>query len=259
MRDVTRFSRALLRQPTQSAVDGLRAVDRGAPDVAALIAEHTAYRDALEALGVATTMLPGLEAFPDSLFVEDPALVFEEGAILLRPGAPSRLGEAAEIAPVLERRFARLLRQERGFADGGDVLLTADTVLIGLSSRTDETGAEELVRMLAEFGRAARIVKPPRDVLHFKTACSLVAPQTVLATPALLAGGDFFPGLDVIEVAPGEEPAANALAVNGTVLLADGFPNTAARLRDHGLTVKLLKLDEVMKLDAGLSCMSLRW
>jgi len=259
LRDVTRFNHALLREPTESAVGGLRAVDRGAPNVTALMAEHAAYRDALETLGVATMMLPGLDGFPDAMFVEDPALVFPQGAILLRPGAPSRLGEAAEIAPVLEERFPRVMRLWQGFADGGDVLLTAEAVLIGLSARTDETGAEALAGTLAALGHTARIVSPPRDVLHFKTACSLVGPRTVLATAGLLAGGDFFPGLEVIEVAPGEEPAANALAVNGTVLLADGFPKTEARLRDHGFEVRRLKLDEVMKLDAGLSCMSLRW
>lgn len=257
--DVTRFCKAILREPTRNAVDGLRAVDRGAPDIDVLIEEHAAYRAALEDLGVATTVLPALDAYPDSVFVEDPALVYPEAAIQLRPGAPTRLGEAAEIAPFLEKTFPRLIRLQDGFADGGDVLNTADAVVIGLSDRTDRTGAEALAEILETLGRPARIVTPPPGVLHFKTACSLVGPETVLATAELLAGGDYFDGLDLIEVAPGEDPAANALAVNGTVLLAAGFPETEARLRDRGVAVRTVKLDEVMKLDAGLSCMSLRW
>ena len=103
------FSNAISRRPGRSVVDGLRAEDRGAPDVEALLAEHRAYVDALGAAGLAVQVLEAREDFPDSVFVEDPALVFPEGAILLRPGAQSRAGEVAEIAPVLRLRFPRVL------------------------------------------------------------------------------------------------------------------------------------------------------
>lgn len=257
--DVTRFSHAILRAPAQSAVHGLRAVDRGDPDVAALEVEHKAYRETLETLGVTTTLLPALDDFPDSVFVEDPALVFAEGAILLQPGAPTRLGEVDEIAPALTKKFPRVVRIEGGFSDGGDVLVTPNAVVIGLSERTDLEGAEALKAALVDFGREARIVSPPQGILHFKTACSMVAPHTVLATRQLLSGGDYFSGLNIVEVPEGEEAAANALAINGTVLLAAGFPKTESLLREQGLDVRALQLNEVMKLDAGLSCMSLRW
>lgn len=254
-----RFTRALARQPAESAVNGLRAVDRGAPDIAALRAEHAAYVAAMEAAGVAVEVLPALEDYPDSMFVEDPALVFEEGAILLRPGAPTRLGETAEIAPVLKARFETVHALEGpGFADGGDVLVTAETVHIGLSARTDRRGAEELARHLAALGRRASVVEPPPGVLHLKTACSLVDDVTLLATRQIVEAR-LFHGLDVIEVPAGEEPVANALRVNDTVMIAAGFPRTAEMLAARGYKVATVKLDEVMKLDAGLSCMTLRW
>jgi len=258
-RAVTRFNRAILRRPPESARNGLRAVDRGVPDLAGLQDEHAGYQRALEDLGVTTLVLPAIEAYPDCLFVEDPAMVFSEGAIVLRPGAPTRLGEAGEIAPVLEERFAKVVRIESGFVEGGDVLVTPETVLIGRSSRTDGEGARQLAAALAKLGYDARIVRPPAGILHFKTACSMVAERIVLATRQLLDGADYFAGLDVIEVAAGEEPAANALGVNGTVLLPAGFPATAQRLRERGLFVRTLALDNTMLLDAGLSCMSLRW
>ncbi len=254
-----RFTHALARRPADTAVDGLRAVDRGAPDIQTLRAEHAGYVAALEAAGVAVEVLPPLEAFPDSMFVEDPALVFEEGAILLRPGAPSRLGETREIAPALIARFPAVRAMEGGgYADGGDVLVTADRVYIGLSARTDRRGAEELAEHLAAFGRTSAIVGPPAGVLHLKTACSLVDDRTLLATREIVAAG-LFAGLDLIEVPEGEEPVANALRVNDTVLIAAGFPRTAELLKSRGYKVVTLALDEVMKLDAGLSCMTLRW
>lgn len=258
-RTVSRFTRALVRRPPASAVDGLRSIDRGAPDVAALRVEHEAYVRVLQSLALDVHELPALEAYPDSLFVEDPALVFPDAAILLRPGAASRLGEAGLLRPALEARFPRLIELDNGgHADGGDVLLTPDAVYIGLSARTDVAGAAALAGVLAALERRAVVVTPPPGVLHLKTACSLVDDRTVLATRTL-ADAQLFPGLDTIVVPEGEEAVANALRVNDAVLIAAGFPSTAALLASRGYDVRTLVLDEVMKLDAGLSCMSLRW
>lgn len=212
----------------------------------------------LTRLGLTVDVLPPLDAFPDSLFVEDPALVFPEGAIVLRPGAASRLGEAEHLRPALASRFDRILELTDGFADGGDVLRTPDVVHVGLSARTDETGATALAGLLAALGYRASIVRPPAGVLHLKTACSLVDDGTLLATRAM-ADAHLFPGLDVIVIPDGEEPAANLLRVNDVVMVAAGFPRTAEMLARRGHDVRALALDEVMKLDAGLSCMSLRW
>jgi hypothetical protein len=121
-------------------VDGLRAEDRGAPDATVFRAEHRAYVAALEAAGVAVTVLEPLEAFPDSVFVEDPALILNGVAIVLRPGAPSRAGEAAALRPALEAHCDGLLDLEAGLVDGGDILCTDDCVMVGLSARTDREG-----------------------------------------------------------------------------------------------------------------------
>ena len=152
----------------------------------------TAYVAALEAAGVAVERLGPLAAFPDSVFVEDPALVFPEGAIVLRPGAAARFGEAAEIAPVLRRRFGVVFElPPPGFADGGDVLVTPSAVMIGLSARTDRTGAEALVAILGKLGRHGVIVTTPPGVLHFKSDCSLLDEETMLATRRLAVSGVF--------------------------------------------------------------------
>ncbi len=193
------------------------------------------------------------------MFVEDPALVFSEGAILLRPGAPSRAGEADAIAPALGGLFDVVLDlPEPGFADGGDVLVTSRNVIIGLSSRTDRAGAEALANCLAQFGCDCTIVETPPEVLHLKTACSLVDEETVLCTPALAHSG-IFEGYRVIITAEGEDAAANALRLNDRLILGSGFPKTTELLASLGMELVTLETLEIGKIDAGLSCMSLRW
>lgn len=239
-------------------VDGLRAGDHDGPAFNGVVDEHIAYVAALSAAGVAVEVLPPLEAFPDSVFVEDPALVFNQGAILLRPGAPSRAGETAELAPVLRRRFDQLLSLDRGFSDGGDVLVTPGAVLIGLSARTDAAGAQALCEALDRLDLKGRVEQTPPGVLHFKSACALLDEETVLATPAMAASG-VFRGLEVVITPPGEAAAANLVRVGDCVLAPAGYPRTLELLAARGLEVVALPATEVAKIDAGLSCMSLRW
>ncbi len=258
MPPVFHFDQAIVRTPGARIADGLRAVDRGAPTREGVQRELDAYVLALRAAGVEVETLEALDDFPDSIFVEDPALVFSNGAILLRPGAPSRFGEAAAIAPVLRRRFHEVLELSEGFVEGGDVLVTPDVVLIGLSGRTDGTGAEALKVLLSKLGRRGEIVSTPPGVLHFKTDCSLLDEQTVLAT-SRLAAARAFERYRVIVTPRGEEEAANALRVNDRVFLGDRFPRTADRLAAAGFKVVPLPNAEIARLDAGFSCLSLRW
>ena len=256
---VFHFGSALVRTPARSVVHGLRADDRGDPSYAGVVREHDAYVAALRAAGVEVTVLPPLEAFPDSLFVEDPALVFTEGAIVLRPGAASRAGEAAEIVPVLREMFDRVLElSPSGFADGGDVLSTPKGLMIGLSARTDRVGAEALLACLEKLGRKGAIVETPAGVLHFKTECSLLDEESVLSTRRLARSG-VFDGFRQVLVPDGEEAAANALRVNDLVMVAAGFPRTIEMLDRLGYQVVPVDTTEIGRIDAGLSCMSLRW
>lgn len=252
------FDSALVRQPAPCVVDGLRSGSPVEPSYAGVRAEHRAYVAALEGAGLAVEILPPLGDYPDAVFVEDPAFVLREGAILLRPGAPSRLGEVAELAPALHARFERVLTLAQGHADGGDILVLPDEILIGLSARTDRAGAEAFVHLAAELGRTARIVKAPPGVLHLKTACALLDDETVIATPALADAGSF-DGLEVLTIPDGEENAANLIRVNDKVLIDGDYPRTAERLAARGYDLVALDVAEIRKLDAGLSCMSLRW
>lgn len=252
------FTHAIVRKPARSVVAGLRTGAGPDPSFEGVAGEHAAYAAALVNAGVAVTILPALEAFPDSIFVEDPALVFPQGAILLRPGARSRAGEVAEIAPALRDKFETVLALDEGCADGGDILTTPERVMIGLSARTDRAGAAALMRLLAQLGWRASIVETPKDVLHFKTDCALIDEETVLTTPRLARSG-VFRGLREILTAAGEDAAANALRVNDCLFVGARFKRTIDLLDREGFAVTPLPVDEIGKIDAGLSCMSLRW
>jgi dimethylargininase len=253
------FDRAIVREPGRSVVAGIRSDLRAEPDFEGVAKEHRAYVAALRAAGLDVEVLPPLERYPDSVFVEDPALVLPEGAVLLRPGAATRLGERDGMRDVLRRHFERVLELDDGeFADGGDVLVTPETIFIGLSGRTNRAGANALRAKLGALGRQARIAETPPSILHFKTACSLLSEDTILATKAMADSG-IFAGFDIVLVPEGEEAAANLLRVNDAVFVGACFPRTIELIAKAGFDVVPLPVTEIGKLDAGLSCMSLRW
>lgn len=255
---VHEFTHAIVRRPGRSVVNGLRAGSGPAPDFDGVASEHAVYAAALVHAGVAVTILAALEQFSDSIFVEDPALAFAEGAILLRPGAASRAGEAAALEPTLRDKFTTVLALGAGHVDGGDVLDLGERVMIGLSSRTDREGAEDLARLLARLGKSATIAATPEGVLHLKSDCALIGEETVLTTARLSATG-VFKGFRQIVVPAREEAAANALRVNDALFLGARFPRTADLLAKEDYRVVPLPTEHIGRLDAGLSCMSLRW
>ncbi len=254
------FTHAITRQPPASAIHGLRAVDTGAPDLARMRAHHADYIAALKSTGAKVVELPALEAFPDSLFVEDTALCLPEGAVVMRPGAPSRLGEAAEMAPHLRALYAdvRAVTGAENFIEAGDILTTETEILVGRSARSNAGGIAELAGIVADWGYGLREVHTPPGVLHFKTDCSLLDADTILATERLSASG-CFKGYRVIHTAAGEEASANAIRFNDLVLFPAGFPRTRDALVAAGYRVQEIGNSECAKLDGGMSCLSLRF
>lgn len=253
------FTHAMVRPPAPSAVHGIRSGGGPDPDFNALLAEHAAYVAALRDAGLTVTEQPPLDDFPDALFVEDVALTFPAGAILLRPGAPSRAGEVAHIAaPLRDHHRTALAMSGPGHVDGGDVLRLADRVLIGLSGRTDRAGAEELIGLLAQLGQRGEIAETPPGVLHFKTGCSLIDERTIFSLPQM-ADIPAFAALTVVPVPDGETKAANKLRINDVALIGANFPKSRAIIEGLGIKTVTLPVEQIGRIDAGLSCMSLRW
>lgn len=183
--------------------------------------------------GAEVTVLEALEDYPDAVFVEDSAVCLPEGAVIMRPGAPSRLGEAAEMAPVVQRLYGEVQRIDgAGFIEGGDILTTEREILVGLSARTDRAGVEEFTRYVTRWGYTVRVVDTP---------------------PGCFAGDK------VIHAAEGEEAGANSIRFNDTVIMPSGFPRTRDALDVAGYKICEIGNSEAAKLDGGLSCLSLRF
>lgn len=254
-----RFTHAVTRKPSHSVVRGLRAIDRGAPDYGIFEIEHRGYVAALRHAGLQVTTLETREEFPDSVFIEDTALCLPEGVVMLRPGTPSRTGEPDQLAPELSAAGLPVHPHgSGGTIDGGDILVTDSAVLVGLSSRTDRAGFEWLRALLQSLGYRVTAVETPHQVLHFKSDCCVLDSSTILAT-SRLAGQGCFSGFRVLTVPSGEEPAANSIRVNDSLLIPDGFPETAEMLAREGYSVVAVPVSQASLLDGGLSCMSLRF
>jgi dimethylargininase len=255
------FTQALLRLPGDNLAQGLTQSGEGAPDPALALAQHQQYRQALEAAGLAPTVLPADPRHPDGCFVEDTALLTARGAILTRPGAPSRQGEVDNVEAALRPFFDEFARIEApGTVDAGDVCEADGHFLIGLSARTNEAGAAQLAGLLGDLGYRADIldIRGTGSLLHLKTGIAFLGEGRMLVTT------DFprYPALAAYERIPApasEGYAANALRVNDRVLVAAGYPATLAAIESLGFEAVALEMSEFRKLDGGLSCLSLRW
>jgi dimethylargininase len=256
------FTHIISRHVANSAVNGLTEADMGQPNITHFQNQHRAYTDLLKQSGLKVEILPCDEAYPDSVFVEDAVLCLNEGAILMRPGAPSRIGEVEQIAPTIAKYYPDAKRIEggknSGFVDGGDILVSDYEVIMGLSARSDEAGFNALEKIVAPWGYKARMVQPPAGVLHLKTACALLDEGTVFATKGVIDAG-IFDKYRCIEVPEDEAGAANAMRINNMVVLAAGYPKSKALLESEGYEVHCLDINEAAKLDGGLSCMTLRF
>jgi dimethylargininase len=261
MQDRTMFSHAIARLPGADFAAGLTRVDLGKPQLDLALAQHADYCAALRTCGLAVEVLPALADHPDACFVEDCAILLPDGAILSRPGAPSRAGEVDGIAAAVRRHFRDPPRIEApGTLDGGDICVAGRTVFIGLSHRTNADGAAQLARWLGERGYAHATIdiRGLDSILHLKSGLAALAGDRLLLIEAL-AGHPAFAAFERLVVAPEEAYGANAVQVNDHVLIARGHPKLAALLRARGYSAIALDMSEYAKLDGGLSCLSLRF
>jgi dimethylargininase len=256
-----RFTRALVCPPSATFASGISSSGLGPPDPALALEQHEGYCRALEGLGLTLARLEPDPTYPDSTFVEDTAVVTAAGAILTRPGAASRAGEVAAVRAGLGPWFpdpAEIVAP--GTVDGGDVCEAGDHFFIGLSHRTNRSGAEQLAEWLAGQGTGSSVVdiRGMPGLLHLKTGLSWLGGRRLFAAGEI-AGHEALRGWDVVRVPSGEEYAANCVAVNGSLMVARGFAETAGLLGGLGYELLTLDMSEYRKMDGGLSCLSLRW
>ncbi len=252
------FRHAITRTPCRALIDGLSSSDLGKPIFDKALEQHHAYINAIKSCGVEVTVLPPEEGFPDSVFVEDPALCTPRCAIVTRPGADSRRGEAELLAPVLRRFYDAVERiVEPGTLDAGDVMMVGDHYFIGHSARTNLEGARQLIAILEKHGMTGSVVGL-QEVLHLKTGLAYLENNHLMAAGEFLTKPEF-QCFNLIPVPEGETYAANCIWVNDTVIMPSGYPKTRALIDALGYEVLEVDTSEYRKVDGGVSCMSLRF
>jgi dimethylargininase len=287
------FTRAIVRMPGPNFAEGLTTAALGQPDYQLALQQHEAYCAALERCGLSLIRLEPDPDYPDSTFVEDVAVLVgslpdgrataPSAAILTRPGATSRAGEVECIRKPLAEFFPQVFEIEApGTLDGGDICQAAKHFFIGISERTNRAGASQLAEFLGQLAHTSSLVDinesnslfgavatgsatgsvpgaiATRSLLHLKSGIAYLGDNR-LAIIETLAGRKQFAGYDLVLVDQAESYAANCIKVNNHVLIADGYPNFAAKLRELGYQTIALNMSEFQKMDGGLSCLSLRF
>ena len=254
------FRNVIVRRPSRSMIEGITtSPELGTPDYELALRQHDQYIEAMRACGAEVTVLPAMEEYPDSCFVEDVAVVTRDFAVITNPGAASRNGEKEHIVQALRAFYAQdqIHYIQEGTLEGGDVMQVGGHFYVGLSKRTNAAGIRSFERIISRYGMHCTAI-PLSTVLHLKTGV------VHLDRDDMLVSGEFidrpaFAGYRRTVVAPQEAYAANCLWVNDRVIVPAGFPATEQAVRALGYETILVDTSEYRKIDGGLSCLSLRF
>ena len=254
---------AIVCLPSDTVAGALRMAHLGDVDVPKTKQQHLAYCQALEHLGFSLIQMPPDERYPDSVFVEDPAVIIEDTLVITRLRRQERRGEEKRIEQALKPFFRRVLHiEEPGFIEGGDVLVTANRLYIGLSERTNAQGAEQLARIARDrHGYTADIFEIPEHYLHLKGGVSYHRNVPVTGSDLITVSEEIvqhFSGFGSrLIVTPGEERfGANGISAGDEIFIHTGRTKTRQVLEAAGLLVHELGMSEFEKIDGALSCLS---
>jgi dimethylargininase len=252
------FTNAIVRRPGRSLVEGITSANLGKPDYNLALQQHSKYINALKRCGIKVTILEADERYPDSVFVEDTAILTEKCAVITYPGASSRQGEEVSIKEALTKFYPAIEYIDApGTLDGGNVMIEGEHFYVGLSERTNEEGARQFAEILSTYGYTVSNVVVKKS-LHLKSSLAY------LENNNLLVAGEFihhpeFEKFNRIIIDESESYAANCIWVNDVVLVPLGYPKTKTTIEQEGYEVIEVEVSEFRKLDGGLSCLSLRF
>lgn len=230
--------------------------DRESIDVQKAQLQQNEFTNVLRALHVTVHTLPSLDEFPDSCFIEDIAVVVDHKAVICRPKYESRRGEERDVSEVLKKQGLTVSAVTgAGTIEGGDVIVTPRTLVIGRGKRTNQEGLTQFLQFLD--GCAAKIIDS-YDGVHLKSVATYIGRNTFVIDPTRvdpLAFRDF----TILTVDPDESFAANCIAANTWVIVPAGFPKVVNRLRGNQFKVKTVDIDEFRKGDGSLTCLAVIW
>ena len=255
------FKHTIVRTPCSKICDGITsAPELGQPIYEKALEQHAKYIEALKSTGVDVLVLPALEEYPDSCFVEDVAVLSEKCAIITNPGAGSRNGETEYIVEAIKKFYSDDqigYIKEPGTLEGGDVMKVGDTFYVGVSARTNEEGIRQLGEILNKYGMKC-VQVPLEKVLHLKTGVNYLEHNNMLVAGEFITKPEFEQYNKV--VVPEEEAyGANCIWMNETVIVPEGYPAVLKAVQDLGYETLIVDTSEFRKIDGGLSCLSLRF
>jgi dimethylargininase len=252
------FTKAIVRTPCAAIVNGITTANLGVPNYENALKQHANYIEVLKQCGLEVTVLAADEAFPDSTFVEDAALMTPHCAIITNPGASSRTGEVVAMRPVVKQFYDKVESiVAPGCVEAGDIMMVGDHYYIGLSERTNEVGAKQMIAILEKYGMGGSIVTLT-EVLHLKTGLGYLEDNNLLACGEFLSK-EAFKKYNLLTVDQDESYAANSVWINDKVITPMGFAKTKKLIEDAGYTTIEVDVSEFQKIDGGLSCLSLRF
>ncbi|MCP5063048.1 MAG: N(G),N(G)-dimethylarginine dimethylaminohydrolase [Ignavibacteriae bacterium] len=252
------FTKAIVRTPSESMTKGLTTANLGLPNYELALEQHKNYIDALTKCGLQVTVLAADENYPDATFVEDTALLTSKCAIISNPGAETRKGETVEMKHVLKSYYSTIEEiGEPGTVEPGDIMMVGDHFYIGLSERTNEDGAAQMITLLNKHGYSGSVILL-KEMLHLKTGVAYLENNNLLAYGEFLDEEELN-NFNIIEIDEDESYAANCIWVNNHVVVPKGFPKTRDKIVNAGYSIIEVDVSEFRKLDGGLSCLSLRF
>lgn len=253
------FTRILARRPASNFADGITMSSHlGKPDYDNALKQYDTYIQSLQDLNLEVLVVPSDDRYPDGHFVEDPCVIFRDVAFMCRSGAKARAEEGESLKPYLSD--LRVIDPPDGaYIDGGDVLICADRVLVGLSERTNEAGVDAL-RQAFQTAEPNILVEAVHfeGVLHLKSGLTELAPNVLIHDPALTTSANLS-WATVITLPATEGYAADVMPVNDALFLAKGYPSALKVVQAFYDTVIELDMSEFQKMDGGLTCLSLRY
>jgi dimethylargininase len=239
-------------------VNGLTSNDLGKPKYELAVKQHEQYVKALSSCGIEIEILKSDEQYPDSCFIEDVALCTPHCSIITRPGAVSRRGETVSIYSVLQKYYSSIEHIDPpGTLEGGDVMMIGDHYYIGISDRTNEIGAGQLISILNNYGMSGSMISLEK-VLHLKTGVAYIEENNMVVCGEFVSKPEF-KQYNLLEISEFEAYAANCIWVNGHVIIPSGFPTVSQMIKSSGYPIIEIDMSEFQKLDGGLSCLSLRF
>ncbi|MDO5689547.1 MAG: arginine deiminase-related protein [Tissierellia bacterium] len=254
------YTHIIARTPSRSMVKGLRREDIGVPDYELALEQHKKYVETMESLGLVVEVLPALEDYPDSCFVEDVAVVTEKMAIITNPATEQRNGEKEHIVETLKKYYPedRIHFVTEGYCEGGDIIRADNHFFLGETERSNEAGRAQFISFVEQYGYTGSTIPMPNDALHLGSDMTYIMNNNMLITGELVDNPAFDQYNKVI-ASKEEGYAANGCWINGTVLMAEGFPEVIQKVKDLGYEVITLNNSEFKKIDGSMTCLSLRF